>query len=308
MRAKGYALLLALLLTSLPVWAEEGWPRRFDNADGSVTEIVRQPARILSTSVTVSGTLLAMDAPVVASASAANGRFFTHWQAVAQARGVENVWPAASIDLEAAYAVQPDLIVVSASGADSALEQLAELRAIAPTIIVDYGGQDWQALATLLGRATGMERQAQARIESFDRYVAEVRGELRLPSGEVNIISFNGPGTNNPVATATGVHARLFSALGMHIESPAAAWHAGAGKPGDFVWAPYEHLLQLRAPTTFLLRGGEERVAAFLGDPMLANLPSVRSGQVYALGESSFRIDYYSARELVERIRERFGE
>ena len=39
-----------------------------------------------------------------------------------------------------------------------------------------------------------------------------------------------------------------------------------------------------------------------MADPLLANLPSVRAGQVYPLGETSFRIDYYSARQIVELL------
>ena len=39
------------------------WPRVFENADGTTTEIPAQPERILSTAVSVTGTLLAIDAP-----------------------------------------------------------------------------------------------------------------------------------------------------------------------------------------------------------------------------------------------------
>lgn len=279
-----------------------GQGQAFENADGSVSQIPSHPQRILSTSVTVTGSLLAIEAPVVASASAANGRFFAQWEAIAQARGVENLWPAAAIDLEAAYALEPDLIIISASGADSALDQLAELRAIAPTIVVDYAGQTWQALALQLGQATGLQQQALARIEAFDQRVADARRTLELPEGEVNIISFNGPGISNPIATASGVHGQLLEALGFRVESPDPAWHAGSGTRNDFVWAEYEHLVQLKAPTTFLVRVNEDRLAAFLDDPVLANLPSVRSRQVYSLGANSFRIDYYSAGEIVDGI------
>lgn len=82
-------LLLVLSLTVavfLPAsaLADDGWPRRFDNADGTRTMLAAAPRRVLSTSVTVTGTLLAIEAPVIASAGNANGRFSTNgrqWRA-----------------------------------------------------------------------------------------------------------------------------------------------------------------------------------------------------------------------------------
>lgn len=283
--------------------------RTFQNADGSVTHIPAPPQRILSTSVAITGTLLAIDAPVVASGAAADGRFFGQWRDVAVKRKVENVWAAGNVDLEAAHAVQPDLIVVAASGADSAVEQLSALREIAPTIVLDYGSQDWQALARQLAYATSREASVEARIAEFDAHVEAIRLRIAIPDGEATIISYNGPGAPNPIARPNGVHGRLLSALGFRIEAPDPAWHVGTGGPrGDFVWAQYEQLSRLRGRTTFLIWAGDQRVEAFVGDPVLANLPSVKTRQVYALGEDSFRIDYYSGTQIVDRIAQRFGK
>ncbi|WP_024890738.1 Fe2+-enterobactin ABC transporter substrate-binding protein [Luteimonas huabeiensis] len=308
------ALLLPLAVACTPAGEpaaapEGGGARTFRNADGSVTEIPAPPQRILSTSVAITGTLLAIDAPVVASGSAADGTFFGQWREVAAERGVQNVWSAGSVDLEAAYAVRPDLIVVATAGADSAIEQLAELRAIAPTILLDYGSQTWQALARQLGEATSREAAVEARIAEFDAYVDAARAKIAVPEGETNIISYNGPGAPNPIAQPDGVHGRLLGALGFRIEAPDPAWHVGTGGPrGDFVWAQYEQLSRLRAQTTFLIWAGDARAQAFMDDPVLANLPSVRARRVYALGEDSFRIDYYSATAIVDRIVARFGK
>ncbi|QCR10347.1 Fe2+-enterobactin ABC transporter substrate-binding protein [Brenneria rubrifaciens] len=285
-----------------------GWPREFHNADGTTTTLTSPPKRILSTSVTITGTLLAVDAPVVASATAANGRFFAQWDKVAQTRHLEKLWPAGSVDLEAAYAVVPDLIVVAATGGDSAIGQIDELKAIAPTIVLDYGGQTWQDLAREIGAATGLEAQANARIAEFDASVEASRKKITLPAGKVNIISYNGPGASNPIATPDGVHARLLRSLGFTLEAPDLAWQSNMAPRQDFVWAQYENLTRLSAPSTFLLSAGDDNVAAFLGDPMLANLPSVKNRQVYGLGVNSFRIDYFSAKEIIEGIVRRFGK
>lgn len=282
--------------------------RTFQNANGTSTEIPAEPKRILSTSVAITGTLLAIDAPVVASASAADGSFFGQWRDVATERNVDNAWPAGSVDLDAAYALAPDLIVVSTGGADSAIEQLSALQAIAPTIVLDYGNQTWQEMARQLGQATWREDKAEQRIRAFDDHVANARTLIAVPPGETNIISYNGAGAPNPIALSTGVHGRLLAALGFTVEQPDPAWHVGAGARTDFVWAQHEQLTRLQGGTTLLIWAGDDRAQAFLKDPILANLPSVKAGRVYALGPDSFRIDYYSATEIVDRLVELFGK
>lgn len=286
---------------------EAAWPRTFTNADGTTTEIPSQPETILSTSVSLTGTLLAVDAPVVASGSAGNGQFFAQWADVAEERGVQNVWPAQSVDLEAVYATEPDLIVVSTSGADSLVDQVAEFQAVAPTIVLDYGGQTWQELAVQIGEATGLEDQVAERIAEFDQYIADSAARITVPDGEANIISFNGPGQDNPIAKQTGVHAQLLTSLGFTVEDPNPEWHSQDSQRLDFVWAAYENLTELTAETTFLLSVDDDGTADFLADPVLANLPSVQAGQVYGLGANSFRIDYFSATEIVEGILAKFG-
>lgn len=285
-----------------------GWPRTLVNADGTQTTIPARPKRILSTSVTITGTLLAIDAPLAASASSANGHFFNQWAAIARTRGVKKLWPAGSVDMEAAYAIAPDLIVVSANGGDSALAQVDQLRLIAPTVVLDYGGQTWQQLATLLGRATGLEIQVADKLAAFEAYLADARDRIAVPDGLANIVSYNGPGTLNPVATREGVHGALLGSLGFSVESPPPAWHSDGNPSNDFIRAQYENLTQLRARTTFLLSADDERAKVFLRDPILANLAAVKSGQVYGLGVNSFRIDYFSAREIVDGIVARFAK
>ncbi|WDS37901.1 Fe2+-enterobactin ABC transporter substrate-binding protein [Pseudoxanthomonas sp.] len=282
--------------------------RTFNNADGTTTDIPAQPVRILSTSVAITGTLLAIDAPVVASASSAKHQFFAQWAQVAQARKVEDVWPAGGVNLEAAYAVKPDLIVVAVSGNDSAMPQLAELRKVAPTIVLDYGDQTWQDLALKLGRATGHEAQAEARIAAFEADVAQARAKIRAPAGKTNLISFNGAGMGNPIATRESAHGRLLGALGFDIEEPDPSWQTNAGQRKDFIWAPYENLSKLTAQTTFLLSVDDSGTQKFSSDPVLATLPSVRAHQVHGLGKNSFRIDYYSASEIVDDLVHKFGQ
>jgi iron complex transport system substrate-binding protein len=283
------------------------FPITFENADGTTTEIPEQPTNIASTAVTITGSLLSFGAPVTSSGAAGNGQFFPQWADVAESAGVETLWPAGEVDLEALIAADPDLIVVAASGADSAVDNLADFQDIAPTIVVDYGGETWQELTLELAEATGLTEAAEETISGFEEHVAEVKEQITVPEGEANVISFNGPGENNPIARDGGPHAELLNELGFTIEDPNPEWHNQDNLRNDFVWASYENLTELTADTTFILAQGNEGAQAFLDDTVLANLPSVQNGQVYGLGENSFRIDYYSATEIVDGVLENFG-
>lgn len=200
--------------------ASEGqWPRTFTNADGSTTTIEAQPERIVST-VSVTGTLLSIDAPVVGSGAGGNGEFFGQWADIAEEQDVETLWSAGSVDLEALIGVEPDLIVTSASGADSLTDNLGDPQDIAPTIVVDNAGQTWQELAEDLGEATGLESEAEESVREFDAYVADAAGKITVPEGTANIISYNGPGENNPIARAGSAQAGILTELGFEIEDP----------------------------------------------------------------------------------------
>lgn len=283
------------------------WPRTFENTDGTVTEIPAQPERIVSTTVTTTGTLLAIDAPVVASSSAANAQFFGQWADVAEEQGVENIFQIGEVDLEAIIAQDPDLIVVARGGADSLIDNVAELQAIAPTIIIDYGVVTWQELAIQLGEATGLEGGAAAVVAEYDAYVADAAAKITVPEGTANIISFNGPSDYNNIARAGSVHADVLTSLGFTLEDPPLEWHSIEQQRSDFVFAAYENLTELTSETTFILARDDDGAQAFAQDPTLANVPSVKTGQVYGLGQNSFRIDRFSATEIVDHIVELFG-
>jgi iron complex transport system substrate-binding protein len=296
-----------LLVLPTHVFAENAWPRVHTNPDGSKTTIQAPPKRILSTAVSITGTLLAIGAPVVASATDYNGNFFGQWRHVAQENKVQKLWSIAEVDLEAAYSVRPDLIIIAVGGRDTAAQHRAVLEKIAPTITVDYASQSWQSLARIMGQATGLENQAEDKIAEFEQHLNAAKAKLRLPEGKVNLIGYNGPGMVNPIATATGSHGSLLTALGFDVERPNKQWHGALDNPDDFVKAEYERLTELKAETTFLVRTDEDGARLFKQDKVLANLASVKNNQVYGLGKNSFRIDFYSSMEIIDDMLKRFA-
>lgn len=138
-----------------------------------VTEVPRDLQRVVSASVTMTGPLLGLDVPVVATATTRPGPvadehgFFRQWAPVAVERGVVALGgPQAPI--EAIAAQRPDLIVGSAVGQDAVTEEVyARLSQIAPTVVFDHSASSWEELSAQLGAALGHEEQAAAAEAEF---------------------------------------------------------------------------------------------------------------------------------------------
>lgn len=293
--------------------AEQSWPRTVTHEEGT-TEIPAQPKRIVSTSLSITGTLLAIDAPIKATAATTPGNgsdehgFFSQWADVAVDRGVEVLYPELTLDLEAVMAAEPDLIVVSTSGADSTVDNLAELQAIAPTVVYNYGDKTWQELATQLGEATGLESNAKKVISDFDAHVADVASKIDHPEGMTNAIVYNGAGGDTAFAKIGGPHATLLSALGFDIaEAPAEMDTSGRNRQ-DFNFLSIENTVSaLTGETVFIISGDDSTRDDLLSTSVLQNAPAVKSKAVYPLGDNSFRIDYYSANEIIDSVSTAFG-
>lgn len=288
--------------------AETGtWPRTVTHEKGELT-LKKAPERIVSTTISTTGSLLAIDAPVVATTKSVPGGgtvddsgFFTQWGDVARDRKVAPLYTVGKFDLEAVIKQNPDLIVVSTSGADSAMDHYEELSAIAPTLVVNYGNKTWQELATVLGTATGHENQAAASVKKFNDHTADVAKKLAIaPGTSASVVSYN-QGEVSPVGMTTGPHAKLLDALGFTVNQPPAAFDTSTQKRQDFAFTTYEGLSEsLTGDYTFMISTNDSGVAKLKADKTLANIPAVKNAKVYSLGAPSFRLDYYSATGIVD--------
>ncbi|WP_414704939.1 Fe2+-enterobactin ABC transporter substrate-binding protein [Pseudomonas sp.] len=272
-----------------------------------------QPRRIVSTTPSVTGILLAMQAPLVASAATTPSKltdakgFFTQWAQVADERGVEVLYRNLRFDIEAVVASDADLLIASATGADSVAPYRSEIEAQGvPVMVVNYSNQSWQEIATELGKRTGLEQQAQAAIERFDAYAAKAAASFTPPPGTVNVIGYNIAGSFS-IGRGSSPHARLLSALGFKVAELPAALAAKVTRASDFQFISRENLpAAINGDSVFLLGGSDADVQAFLADPVLANLPAVQHKRVYPLGPSSFRIDYYSGQQMIDTVAGQF--
>ena len=307
-------LLLSLFVLGLTSAAAADWPRQVTDSRG-VHTLESKPTRIVSTSVTLTGSLLAIDAPVVASgATTPNNRvadgqgFLRQWGDIAKQRKVARLYigePSA----EAVAAQMPDLILISATGGDSALALYDQLSGIAPTLIINYDDKSWQALLTQLGAITGHEKQAAERIAAFDKQLAQVKQQMTLPPQPVNAIVYTAAAHSANLWTAESAQGKLLHQLGFTLADLPAGLQTSTsqGKRHDIIQLGGENLATgLNGEGLFVFAGDEKDGAAIYANPLLAHLPSVKNKRVWALGTETFRLDYYSAMLVLQRLNAMF--
>ena len=294
-------MLLFLGITSAQA---ANWPRQVTDSYGTHT-LPSQPLRIVSTSVTLTGSLLAIDAPVVASgATTPNNRvadsqgFLRQWSEVAKARKLTRLYigePSA----EAVAAQMPDLILVSATGGDSALPLYDQLKTIAPTLVINYDDKSWQTLLTQLGQITGHEQQASARIADFNKQLVSLKEKMKLPPQPVTALVYTAAAHSANIWTPESAQGQMLEQLGFSL----------ATLPGgDIVQLGGENLAAgLNGQSLFLFAGDQKDVDAIYANPLLAHLPAVEGKRVYPLGTETFRLDYYSALLVLQRLSSLFG-
>ncbi len=294
--------------------ADGAWPRTIEHELGE-TVIEQPPQRIVNTAASITGTLLAMNAPVIASAATDpsgitdDKGFFSQWADEADAVGVDVLYPGSGFDLESLIVEDPDLVILSVSGTDSVSENYEQIAAQFPTIAVDYSRQSWQELATELGEALGLEDEAQQAIDDFDAYIENAAAKIKAPGNGAAIVSYNGPDGHQGVAKAGGPHADLMEALGVQINEAPEELDTSEQAHDDFAFFSMENLSRaITGDAVFLLSGTDETVAEFTGEPALANLDAVQNGAVHPLGPTSFRIDPYSGREVADAVVAVLGE
>ncbi|MEE3651298.1 MULTISPECIES: Fe2+-enterobactin ABC transporter substrate-binding protein [unclassified Brenneria] len=295
--------------------AIEGWPRQIQTLDGTLT-LKAPPQRIVSTSVTVTGTLLAIDAPVIASSATSPGSrvsdsqgFLRQWGDVALERKVKKTYETKP-NAEAIANEAPDLIVVAATGGDSALALRQQLSAIAPVLVVNYDDKSWQELASQLGYATGREEQARAVIAKFDDRLNAVKQRLQLPPQPVSAFVWREDGKGANLWTIDSAQGQLLKQLGFELAAvpDAVRGNHSMGMRKDLVQLSGEKMADgLNGNTYLLFSTDEESIEPLLANPFVAHLPAVRDRQVYAMGNDTFRLDYYSASNMLDRLEKYFG-
>lgn len=303
--------LLLLLLSS----AHASWPRTLQTPQGPFT-LQHPPKRIVSTSVTLTGTLLAINAPVVGSGATSRNSavadeqgFFTQWGSVAQARHVKPLY-IGQPDAETIAAQNPDLIIIAATGGDSALRLYDQLAAIAPVLVMDYGDKSWQALALQLGSITGHEGDARQLIAQFNQRVTTLRTSIKLPPQPSSALVYYEDGRGMNLWTPASAQGALLTELGFTLAAPPAGFQGSTsmGKRHDIIQLNGENMAAGVTGNSLLLFAADDgTVAQLMKNPFLAHLTPVQHQAVFAMGNDTFRLDFYSASNLLTHIERQFS-
>ena len=179
------------------------WPVTIKGDDGVDVEIKAEPKSIVSTSVTLTGSLLALDAPVVASTPAKkkdektddNG-FFTQWSKQATDKGVKAIDGTEDNLAQTVAGSNPDLIIVAKTGQDSAAKVVESLRQLeVPVLVIDYGSHSWQDVTKTLGQATGRQAKADAVVKDYTTKAEKAKSAISVPKGATSVFTVPGDGT-----------------------------------------------------------------------------------------------------------------
>ncbi|SET09285.1 Fe2+-enterobactin ABC transporter substrate-binding protein [Kosakonia radicincitans] len=308
-------VILGIFVLGLTSAIAADWPRQVTDSRGT-HQLDSKPLRIVSTSVTLTGSLLAIDAPVIASgATTPNNRFadaqgfLRQWGDVAKQRNVARLY-IGEANAEAVAAQMPDLILISATGGDSALALYDQLSTIAPTLVINYDDKSWQALLTQLGEITGQEKQAAARISEFNQQLADVKSRMKLPPQPVTALVYTPAAHSANLWTSNSAQGKLMQQLGFALAPLPANLQTSQsqGKRHDIVQLGGENLAAgLGGEALFLFASDQKDADALNANPLLAHLPAVQNKRVYALGAETFRLDYYSASRVLQRLSALFG-
>lgn len=301
---------ILVLLSHASMAAVSGWPRVIQSAHGSIT-LDHPPERIVSTSVTVTGTLLAIDAPVIASgATSPNSRiadaqgYFRQWGKIATERKIQRLY-IGEPNAEAIAGEAPDLIIISATGGDSALKLYDQLSAIAPVLVVNYDDKSWQELAQQLGTATGHEARANAIVNQFDARVKRLKTQMTLPPQPVCALVYRPDGKAANLWTSASPQGQLLHELGFTLATLPDNFHGSQsqGVRKDIVQLAGENMAEgLNGKSVLLFSGDDSDSQRLMDNRFLAHLPAVQDKKVYSLGNDTFRLDYYSASNLLTRL------
>jgi ferric enterobactin transport system substrate-binding protein len=298
-----------------PNTTTSGWPRTIDTPKGKLV-LAKAPQRIVSTSVTLTGSLLTINAPIIASAATVHMTqvtdktgFFTQWSDTAQKRGVVPLYQGEA-NAEAILAMAPDLIVVSATGGDSALKAYEQLSQIAPTLVLNYDDKSWEEVSLILGQATGHEADAKAAIDEFNRHLASVKQQIHLPEQPVNALVYYEDNSGANLWTKNSAQGRLLEKLGFTLATMPDSLknqRIALGRK-DIIPVSGERFSEaLTGHSLILFAGDDATTKKVIANKFLQQHPAVEHNRVYAVGIDTFRLDYFSATHFLNRVAQLFS-
>ena len=298
--------------------AEATWPVTIKGDDGVDVEIKAEPKSIVSTSVTLTGSLLALDAPVVASTPAKkkdektddNG-FFTQWSKQATDKGVKAIDGTEDNLAQTVAGSNPDLIIVAKTGQDSAAKVVESLRQLeVPVLVIDYGSHSWQDVTKTLGQATGRQAKADAVVKDYTTKAEKAKSAISVPKGATSVFTVPGDGTKGANAfTDEAPQVQLLKDLGFTIATVPddVKGDQSMGERKDIIQLSPENVQAgLTGENWVVIAADETAKTAVTSNETFSSAAPVTGGKVQYMPPSSFRLDYYSALEMLDAVQKAY--
>ena len=120
-----------------------------------------------------------------------------------------------------------------------------------------------------------------------------------------------GSGASANIWTPDSAQAKLLEEVGFELaEVPEGT--AGQGemdKRADIVEVTGENLSKaVTGESVFLFNANEKTAASYAKNSLVESTPAVKNDAIFAMGLDSFRLDYYSATNVLDRIEDEFGK
>ncbi|QBS40724.1 iron siderophore-binding protein [Nocardia sp. CS682] len=321
-RAAAALLILALVAVlaacgnSTSDESSKSGTRQVETAKGVVT-VPADPQRIVVVNGALAGYLYDLGAKVKAADPRAlgvtlkPGEFPPAWAADAKQQGTEAVPSGDSMNLEFIAAQQPDLIIGGGPGypGQQSINDYDKLTAIAPTALVPSNITNWQDQLKSVADIVNQSAKVDKLITAYNDKVAKVKAGIKVPQGATAVMQSRKDNKPTLVAPNTPL-AALLSSVGITMDDKVEAKAGNPPRPAAGDWVSFSpELLStvVDAPVLFVVTlDGGRNIAQLKEDPMLAQLPAFRAGQVYELPTTSQRPDYRSAMSTLDLLAERF--
>ncbi|NDJ34586.1 MAG: ABC transporter substrate-binding protein [Chloroflexi bacterium] len=275
-----------------PAAQGDAYPVTIEHKFGSIT-LEQRPERIVSIGYTEQDPLYALGADPVAVrywyGDPDDAIFPWAEDEAGDADPVVLNMPYGNLNYEAILALEPDLI--SAIGSGITQEEYETLSQIAPVLAqsgeyVDFGSP-WQVTTRTIGRALGIEAQAEALVADLEAQFEEVREQNPQFQDATVAVAYYGRGTYG-YYTAQDGRGRFFTDLGFVVPD---RLNEIAGE--SFYADISEERVELLDQDLLVFLGlqfgedGSEAVREFIeDDPLIQQLDTVQDGQVLYVADT----------------------
>ncbi|GAB6926720.1 iron-hydroxamate ABC transporter substrate-binding protein [Paenibacillus sp. JCM 10914] len=253
--------------------------RTLTDAMGHEVKIPAEPKRVIASYL--EDNLVALGITPVAQWSVKGGNVQDYLQeALKDVPIVEHDLP-----FEAVASFQPDLLIMdSASMVEG--NKYSQYDKIAPTYVIgNEVNNDWREELKQIGEIFGMEEQAQAALDQYELKATDANEQIQAAIGGESAAAIWLVGGKLFVVSETlSSGAVMYGDLGLTV--PSVVKEISASATGNWSSISLEKLAELDADHLFFINSDGDG-AEVLQDPLWANIPAVKNGNIYEYGKET---------------------